>query len=39
MEAVTVRKISVSFLVYIFKLSKGARFDHDQVKEEDVMRN
>ena len=32
-------KILVSILVNIFKLLKGAKFDYNQIKEENVIRN
>ena len=38
METTTVMKI-FHFLVNIFKLLKGAKFDYDQIKEENVIRN
>ena len=33
------RKIKFQFLVNILKLLKGAKFDSDQIKEENVIRN
>ena len=39
METTTVMKIIVSIFVNIFKLLKGAKFDYDQIKEENVIRN
>ena len=38
METTTVMKTLISILVNIFKLFKGAEFDHDQIKEENVIR-
>ena len=32
-------KYEFQFLVNIFKLLKGAKFDNDQIKEENVIRN
>ena len=39
METTTVMKILISNLVNILKLFKGAKFDYDQIKEENVIRN
>ena len=39
METTTVMKVLMSFLVNVFKLLKGAKFDYDQIKEENVIRN
>ena len=40
METTTVMKILISILlVNILKLFKGAKFDYDQIKEENVIRN
>ena len=39
METTTVMKILISILVNIFKLLKDAKFDYDQIKEENVVRN
>ena len=39
METTTITKILISILVNIFKLFKGAKFDYDQIKEENVIRN
>ena len=36
METTTVMGILISILVNIFKLFKGAKFDYDQIKEENV---
>ena len=38
-ETKTVMKILISILVNIFKLLKGAKFDYDQIKKENVIRN
>ena len=38
METTTVMKISILILVNILKLFKGAKFDHDETKEENVIR-
>ena len=32
-------KILIQFLVNILKLLKGSKFDYDQIKEENVIRN
>ena len=39
METTTTMKIIISIFVNIFKLLKGAKFDYDQIKEENVIRN
>ena len=40
METMTFMKMLISiFLVNIFKLLKGAKFDYDQIKEENVIGN
>ena len=39
METTTVMKILIQFLVNILKLFKGAKFDYDQVNEENVIRS
>ena len=39
METATIIKILISILVNIFKLLKGEKFDYDQIKEENVIRN
>ena len=39
METTTVMKKLISILLNIFKLLKGAKFDYDQIKEENVIRN
>ena len=39
METTTGMKILISILVNTFKLLKGAKFDYDQIKEENVIRN
>ena len=39
METTTVMKILISFLVNILKMFKGAKFDYDEIKEENVMRS
>ena len=39
METTTLMKILISILVNILKLFKGAKFDYDQIKEENVIRN
>ena len=41
METTTVMKILINFnfLVNILKLFKGAKFDYDQVKDENVIRS
>ena len=38
-ETTTVMKILISILVNIFKLLKGPKFDYDQIKEENVIKN
>ena len=40
METMTVMKIFISsFGNFFFRLLKGAKFDYDQIKEENVIRN
>ena len=39
METTTVMKILIQFLLNILKFFKGAKFDYDQIKEENVIRN
>ena len=39
METTIAMKIIISIFVNIFKLLKGAKFDYDQIKEENVIRN
>ena len=39
METTTVMKILISILANILKLFKGAKFDYDQIKEENVTTN
>ena len=39
METTTVMKILISIFGEYFKLLKGAKFDYDQIKEENVIRN
>ena len=36
METATVIKFKFKFLVYIFKLFKGAKFDNDQIMEKSI---
>ena len=38
METTSVMKILILILVNILKLFKGAKFDYDQIKEENVIR-
>ena len=39
METTTVMKILISNFGNILKLFKGAKFDYDRIKEENVIRN
>ena len=39
METVTVLKILISIFGAYFQVFKGAKFDYDQIKEENVIRN
>ena len=39
METATVMKSLISIFGEYFKLFKGTKFDYDQVKEENVVRN
>ena len=38
METMTIMKISILVLVNILKFFKGAKFDNDETKEENVIR-
>ena len=39
MGTTTVMKILISVVVNILKLFKSAKFDYDEIKEENVIRN
>ena len=39
LETTTFMKICFQFLVNVLKLFKGAKFDYDQIKEENVIKN
>ena len=38
-ESTTIMKILISIFVNILKLFKGAKFDYDQIKEENIIRS